>query len=114
MFGVWHQAIDIPTPQGSDIHAPADGIVIKTHDGGYGYSYLVLLHSTGAESMTTVYGHVSKFYVSVGQEVKRGDVIAASGATPGTPGAGWMTTGPHLHFEVRINGVPQDPLNYLP
>ncbi|MFH1509056.1 MAG: peptidoglycan DD-metalloendopeptidase family protein [bacterium] len=110
-FGVDHYAIDIPTPQGTPIHAPADAIVGRTYDAGYGYSFIVLIHN---EQLTTVYGHISSFAVSEGQFVTSGSVIGYSGGTPGTRGAGWRTTGAHLHFEVRINGIPNDPLNYLP
>lgn len=111
VFGVAHNAIDIPTPQGTPIHAPADGIVYKARDNGYGYSYLILLHKGG---FMTVYGHVSEFKTKVGDRVNQGDIIALSGATPGTKGAGYMTTGPHLHMEVLKAGKYVDPLNYLP
>lgn len=114
VFGVSHYGIDIPAPQNTAIHAPADGLVVKNHDAGMGYSYIVLLHSTGAESLSTVYGHVTSFTTVEGQAVKKGDIVGYSGGAPGTPGAGWLTTGPHLHFETRINGIPQDPLKFLP
>jgi murein DD-endopeptidase MepM/ murein hydrolase activator NlpD len=110
VFGINHYAIDIPAPQGSSIHAPASGYTIKYRDAGYGYSYIVLFHGEG---LSTVYGHVTASFVAEGQHVNRGDVIGLSGGMPGTRGAGWLTTGPHLHFEVHSNGVPVDPLNYL-
>lgn len=110
-FGVNHFAIDIPAPQGTTIYAPADGYVVKYRNAGYGYSYVVLHHGNG---LSTVYGHVPASLVSAGQFVKRGDPIALVGGTPGTPGAGWMTTGPHLHFETRINGKAVDPMQFLP
>lgn len=110
VFGVAHNAIDIPAPQGSPIHAPADGIVYKVRDNGYGYSYLILFHKGG---YMTVYGHVSEFKVEVGDKVSQGDVVALSGATPGTKGAGYMTTGPHLHLEMLKGGKHVDPLDYL-
>lgn len=110
VFGINHYAIDIPTSQGSSIHAPASGYIIKYRDAGYGYSYIVLYHGEG---LSTVYGHVSASFVQEGQHVNRGDIIGLTGGMPGTRGAGWLTTGPHLHFEVRVNGVPVDPLNYL-
>jgi murein DD-endopeptidase MepM/ murein hydrolase activator NlpD len=109
-FHMQHQAVDIPTPQGTPIHAPADGFVYKTADNGYGYSYIMIAHANG---FMTLYGHVSSILVNVGDEVKAGDIIGLSGATPGTKGAGVYTTGPHLHFEVIKNGVHVDPLDYL-
>ncbi|MFH2104616.1 MAG: M23 family metallopeptidase, partial [Parcubacteria group bacterium] len=110
-FGVNHYAIDVPTPQGTPMYAPADGYVVRYRDAGYGYSYIMLMH---ANDLSTVYGHTSASFVSAGQYVTEGQVIGLSGGTPGTKGAGLMTTGPHLHLEVRVNGVPVDPLRYLP
>lgn len=110
-FGVGHNAIDIPAPQGSTIYAPADGYVVKYRNAGYGYSYLVVHHGGG---LSTVYGHIPASLVSAGEFVKRGQPIALVGGTPGTPGAGWMTTGAHLHFETRINGSPVNPMQFLP
>jgi murein DD-endopeptidase MepM/ murein hydrolase activator NlpD len=110
-MGVPHEAIDIRTPQGTPIHAPADGVVYKTRDNGFGYSYIILAHQGG---FMTLYGHVSEIDCQEGQVIKRGQVIGLSGATPGTKGAGLMTTGPHLHFEVMKGGKHVDPLDYLP
>ena len=110
-FGVNHYAIDIPTPQGTPMYAPADGYVVRYRDAGYGYSYIMLMH---ANDLSTVYGHASASFVSAGQYVTEGQVIGLTGGTPGTKGAGLMTTGAHLHLEVRVNGVPVDPLRYLP
>lgn len=111
VFGVEHHAIDIPTPQGTEIKSPALGYVYKVSDNGNGYSSLIIAHR---DNLMTVYGHVSEFLVKEGDLVHKGDVIALSGGTPGTKGAGYMTTGPHLHFEVFQNGDHVDPLLFLP
>lgn len=107
-----HPAIDVRAPQGSAVLAAEAGFVAKVKDGGArGYSYLMVVHNDG---LATVYGHVSRFDVREGQFVAKGQAIAGSGGTPGTRGAGRLTSGPHLHFEVRADGIPQNPLNYLP
>ncbi len=110
-FGVAHHAVDIPVPQGSVIRAPADGTVLKVAMNGLGYSYIVLLH-TG--DLQTIYGHVSDAVVKEGDSVTFGQVIGHSGGQPGSIGAGLLTTGPHLHFAVRMNGTLVDPMQYLP
>ena len=104
-FGVYHSGIDI---------AYANGIPVAASDGGYvayagwdntGYGYMVLInHGNG---FSTLYGHLSLYYVDTGQAVGRGQAIGAMGSTGNS-------TGPHLHFEVRYGGVPQNPLFYLP
>ncbi len=110
-FGVPHKAVDIRCAQGKPVKAPSLGFVYKVADHGYGYSYLILIHKN---NIATVYGHVSKFLVNEGDMVNEGDIIALSGGMPGTKGAGVMTTGPHLHFEVINSGAHRDPLKYLP
>ena len=110
-FGVQHSAVDIPEYQGSPLRAAADGVVYKARDNGYGYSYIILSH---ANNFSTVYGHISNILVETGQIVRKGTIIGLTGGMPGTPGAGYMTTGPHLHFEMLLNGTHVDPLQYLP
>ncbi|MFA6537364.1 MAG: peptidoglycan DD-metalloendopeptidase family protein [Patescibacteria group bacterium] len=106
-----HPAIDVRAKQGTTIRAPADGYVLKTRDAGLGYSYISLIH---ANNLSTVFGHVSKILIGEEEYVNKGDIIGLSGGMPGTSGAGNLSSGPHLHFEVRINGIPVNPLDYLP
>ncbi len=105
-----HTGTDIPTSVGTPIKAPADGYVGRTHDsGGRGYSYILLVHG---DNITTVYGHVSGFAIAEGKFVKRGDTLGYTGGAPGSRGAG-LSSGPHLHFEVRKNNVAVDAQKYL-
>lgn len=106
-----HSGIDIPTSAGTPIKAPADGYVARLHDsGGRGYSYILLLHG---DNVSTVFGHVSGFSnVKEGQLITRGTVIGYTGGAPGSHGSG-LSTGPHLHFEVRVKNLPTDPQKYL-
>lgn len=110
IFGLEHEAIDIPALQGTVITAAQDGTVEQVVDSGMGYSYVVLRHNGYA----TVYGHILEFLVEEGDVVYQGDPIARSGGMPGTPGAGHLTTGPHLHFEVVTGLGNVDPLDFLP
>ncbi|MCG2791669.1 MAG: M23 family metallopeptidase, partial [Actinomycetia bacterium] len=90
-------------PYGTLVKAADGGQVVQAgYFGGYGYS-VMLYHGGG---FATWYAHLSSINVSIGQSVQRGQVIGLVGST------GW-TTGPHLHFEVRINGAAQDPRAYL-
>lgn len=106
-----HSGMDIPTYVGTPIKAPADGYVARLHEAsGAGYSYILLLHG---ENISTVYGHVSGFgNIREGQLVTRGTVIGYTGGAPGSRGAG-LSSGPHLHFEVRKNNVATNPRQYL-
>lgn len=109
-FGVPHHAIDIPAPQGTLVRAPAKGIVTDVSENGLGYSHITLQHDEG---ISTIYGHVSGVLVERGAVIERGEPLALSGGVPGTRGAGLLTTGPHLHFAVRQNGLLVDPLPFL-
>ena len=102
-YNRFHSGIDIVASYGTPVKAADGGQVVQAgYFGGYGYS-VMLYHGGG---FTTWYAHLSSINVSMGQSVQRGQVIGLVGST------GW-TTGPHLHFEVRINGAAQDPRAYL-
>ena len=98
-----HTGIDLAAPSGTPIKAAAGGeVVFAGWWGGYG-NVVIIDHGGG---ISTLYGHCSAIYVRKGQSVSQGEVIAAVGSTG-------LATGPHLHFEVRKNGKPVDPLGYL-
>jgi murein DD-endopeptidase MepM/ murein hydrolase activator NlpD len=101
--GAFHSGVDISSAYGNPIVAPADGTVMFTEQlGGYGKA-IMIDHGNG---ISTRYGHLSGFAVTAGQAVHRGDVI-------GYVGASGRSTGPHLHYEVRINDTPVNPYKYL-
>lgn len=111
-FGVPHKGIDIVVPQGTVVRSAAPGVVFLARDGGArGYSYILIGHRDG---YATLYGHLSSFSVSNGQQVDAGQAIGLSGGRPGTRGAGPMTTGAHLHFEMIRNGTHIDARTMLP
>ncbi len=102
-WGRMHQGIDIAVPTGTSVRASASGTVIHSGWlGGYG-NLVVVDHGNG---LATAYAHNSVLLVSVGQGVAQGETVALSGSTGNS-------TGPHVHFEVRVNGVAVDPLLYL-
>ena len=98
-----HTGLDIATSTGTPVVAAASGTVtFSGWKGSYGY-LMVITHSNGVQ---TYYGHCSKLYYNAGQTVSKGQKIAAVGNTGNS-------TGPHLHFEIRVNGVAYNPQNYL-
>ena len=98
-----HFGIDISSSAGHPVRAPADAIVVKSKwEGGYG-NVIYLSHGYGFSSR---FGHLSKFAVRPGQKIKRGDILGYVGSTG-------RSTGPHLHYEVRVNGKPVNPLEYI-
>jgi murein DD-endopeptidase MepM/ murein hydrolase activator NlpD len=98
-----HTGVDFRDPKGTPIYAADDGVVIAVKSGGSPGKMIKLSHGNGVE---TWYEHCDTIIVTVGQVVKKGQQIATVGATGNA-------TGYHLHFEVRVNGVPQNPMNYL-
>lgn len=105
IFGVrkFHTGVDLAGPNHSSIRAADSGNVLYTGwYGGYG-KVVIISHGKG---MATLYAHLSKAAVSVGQNVSKGDVIGHEGTTG-------FSTGPHLHFEVRVDGKPNNPMSYL-
>ena len=98
-----HTGLDIAAPAGTPIKAAADGTVIFAgYSGGYGY----VVKMNNGNGVQTFYAHCSRLYVSTGEKVEAGEVIAAVGSTGNS-------TGNHLHFEVRVNGNEVNPQNYL-
>ncbi len=98
-----HAGLDVAASPGSPVYAPADGVVsFVGYDEGYG-KLISIDHGYG---VNTRFGHNSQIYVQVGQRVSRWDVIGAVGSTG-------RSTGPHLHYEVRINGTAVNPANFI-
>jgi murein DD-endopeptidase MepM/ murein hydrolase activator NlpD len=104
-YSARHRAVDVATSYGATVYAAADGAVVRTGwlFTGYGYS-VIISHGNGFQ---TLYSHLKGPLVAVGQRVRRGQPIGAVGSTG-------RSTGPHVHFEVRKDGVRVNPLSYLP
>jgi murein DD-endopeptidase MepM/ murein hydrolase activator NlpD len=101
--GAFHTGVDISSQYGDAVRVAADGVVIEANERA-GYGRLVVVdHGYG---LTTYYGHLSSFNVLAGQQLRRGDTI-------GNVGVSGRSTGPHVHYEVRINGAPVNPMRYL-
>ena len=101
--GAFHTGVDISSQYGDSVRVAADGVVIRAEESS-GYGRLVVVdHGFG---LTTYYGHLSSFHVIAGQQVRRGDSI-------GNVGVSGRSTGPHVHYEVRINNAPVNPMRYL-
>ena len=98
-----HTGLDLAASPGTRIDAAAAGTVLQTGEGEYIGKFIILGHK---DSYTTIYGHCSQILTTPGKTVKKGQIIAKVGNTG-------RTTGPHLHFEIRKNGIPQNPLSYL-
>lgn len=99
----FHEGIDISLEKGTRIRAPGDGIVVKAeYDGAYGW----VVDIAHAGKIITRYAHLNKAMVRTGQRVRRGQIIALSGSTG-------RSTGPHLHYEVRVNGLAKNPMPYI-
>jgi len=103
-----HTGIDIGCKTGTPVHAGADGIVYFSgwNNGGYGYLVMIDNGVDNGSSIVTMYAHNSALAVSAGTVVHRGDIIAYAGSTGNS-------TGPHVHFEVRVSGTPQNPRGWL-
>jgi murein DD-endopeptidase MepM/ murein hydrolase activator NlpD len=104
-FAHFHTGVDVASPQGTPILAADDGVVALVGSGTSGYgNYVVIAHAGG---ITTLYGHLLTAMVRQGDRLTQGQVIGLEGSTG-------LSTGPHVHFEVRANNQPVDPLPYLP
>jgi murein DD-endopeptidase MepM/ murein hydrolase activator NlpD len=102
--GAFHKGVDIKAPEGTVVHAAADGVVTTAEPVSGGYGRLVVVDHGG--TVQTYYAHLSKILVHAGQEVHRGDTL-------GLVGSSGRATAPHLHYEVRIAGAPLNPYRYL-
>lgn len=100
---IMHRGLDIATPSGQAVYTPSDGtVVFAGTESGYG-KVLVIDHGYGVK---TRYGHLSEIFAKLGDRVKRGARVASVGNTG-------RSTGPHLHYEVRVNGIPENPRKFI-
>ena len=101
----FHTGIDISAQLGTPVTAAADGLVVAVGHSNFGYgNYVVIAHGGG---IATLYGHLLQTNANVGDKVGRGQVIGLEGSTG-------FSTGPHVHFEVRLNDQVIDPMPYMP
>ena len=100
----YHKGIDIAKDTGEDVYASLGGKVISAgyNNGGYG-NLIIVDHGN---NIKTYYAHLNEIYVSEGDYIDKGNII-------GTIGSTGYSTGPHLHFELRINNTPVNPINYI-
>ncbi len=101
--GAFHTGVDLQTPSGTPVRVSGDGVVVSA---GWGGSYGKLVVVDHGNRLDTYYAHLSQLMVIPGEEVRRGEVIALSGSSG-------HATGPHLHYEVRLNGTAVNPYRYL-
>jgi murein DD-endopeptidase MepM/ murein hydrolase activator NlpD len=99
----FHEGMDIAAQTGTPVLSPADGVVIKA---GFGTGYGNMVEISHGYGIKTLFAHNSRLNVKAGQRIKRGDVIAYVGDSG-------SSTGPHLHYEVRVNGLPVNPARYM-
>ena len=99
----YHPGIDLAAPTGSPVFACTSGVIKEINYSHVYGNYIILLHQDGKESL---YGHLSKVLVNLHDKIKSGKIIGEVGSTG-------LSTGPHLHFEIRVKGVPQDPQTFI-
>ncbi|HTS65717.1 MAG TPA: M23 family metallopeptidase [Candidatus Acidoferrales bacterium] len=102
--GAFHKGVDISAPAGTQVHSAAEGVVVLAEMVAGGYGRLVIIDHGGG--VQTYYAHLSRIAVHTGQEVHSGDLVGAVGSSG-------RTTAPHLHYEVRVDGTPRNPIRYL-
>jgi murein DD-endopeptidase MepM/ murein hydrolase activator NlpD len=102
--GAFHKGVDLSAAAGTTVRTTADGVVVLAEPVANGYGRLVIIDHGGG--VQTYYAHLSKISVHAGQEVHRGEQVGAVGSSG-------RTTAPHLHYEVRVDGAPRNPMHYL-